>query len=217
MNAKCTRRNRRSAGFTLIEVLLAMAITAFVAVVAYTGLSTAITAAEVNEAQATRLAEVQIAVSLLERDLRHASPRPIIDEYGSMQDALQGGVFTPYPLQLTRIGWDNPRNLRRGEIQRVRYFLEDRELWRQSWAVLDRVGESETEQLVLLLDGVEDFRVRFLRPGDASGFSGEGEVSGDWVAEWNSGAASEMPQAVEFVLEIESFGEARRVIEIVSP
>lgn len=194
-----------------------MAITAFVAVVAYTGLSTAITAAEVNEQHATRLAEILAAVSVLERDVRHTAQRPVMDEYGSVQGALLGGAFAQYPLQLTRIGWDNPRNLRRGEIQRVRYYLEDDELWRQSWAILDQVSEQESEQLVLLLDEVEDFRVRFLNRSTTGSGVSNGAVSGEWVEEWHSGAASELPQAIEFVVEIESFGEVRRVIEIVSP
>jgi len=208
---------RAQLGFTLIEVLLAMAIMGFVAVVAYTGLSTAITAAEVNETHATRLAEIQIAITLLERDVRHTTPRAVVDEYGNIQGALLGGVFAQYPLQLTRIGWDNPRNLRRGEIQRVRYYLEDNELWRQSWAVLDQINEQESEQLVMLIDEVEDFRVRFLSRRSSGGGANAGSVTGEWVEEWNSGSGNQMPQAVEFVVDIESFGEVRRVIEIVSP
>ncbi|GIR90169.1 MAG: hypothetical protein CM15mP89_1740 [Gammaproteobacteria bacterium] len=41
-----TRSNASAAGFTLVEVLIAMAITALISVVAYTGLSSALSGAE---------------------------------------------------------------------------------------------------------------------------------------------------------------------------
>ena len=40
------RGNASAAGFTLVEVLIAMAITALISVVAYTGLSSALSGAE---------------------------------------------------------------------------------------------------------------------------------------------------------------------------
>ena len=48
---------QRLAGFTLIEVMLAMLITAFVAMLAYSGLSTSIVAAEGHEEQAQQIAD----------------------------------------------------------------------------------------------------------------------------------------------------------------
>ena len=44
--------NKPLAGFTLIEVLLAMGITTFVALLAYSGLNASITAAESQQLQA---------------------------------------------------------------------------------------------------------------------------------------------------------------------
>ena len=46
-----TRSNASAAGFTLVEVLIAMAITALISVVAYTGLSSALSGAESCVAQ----------------------------------------------------------------------------------------------------------------------------------------------------------------------
>ena len=49
---------RRSSGFTLIEVLIAMAITAFVAILSYQTLSTALVGIERSREQADRLYEI---------------------------------------------------------------------------------------------------------------------------------------------------------------
>ena len=205
----------RQRGFTLIEVLLAMAITAFVAVVAYTGLSTAISAAKVNERQAERLAEIQMTLSLLERDVRHALLRPIIDEYGDEQPPFIGGNTAPFPLELSRRGYENPRDLRRSELERVRYYLQDNQLWRESWSVLDRVNDEESRQQLRLLSDVEDIRLRFL-DGESSG-ARSSPLGGEWVDEWVFAiriGGHRLPKALELNLAVDGFGEIQRVVEV---
>ena len=81
----CTRHSglnscRCPAGFTLIEVILAVAITTFVALLAYTGLSTSMTAAEQHGKQAQLIADIQLPLTIIERDIRHAINRTIVDE-----------------------------------------------------------------------------------------------------------------------------------------
>lgn len=58
-------------GFTLLEVLVAMAITLFVTVIAYTSLTAAINGAEGARDAAEDLAMLQAGLGLLERDARH--------------------------------------------------------------------------------------------------------------------------------------------------
>jgi general secretion pathway protein J len=142
--------NKPIAGFTLIEVLLAMGITTFVALLAYSGLSASITAAESQQLQAQQIVDIQLPLTVLERDIRNAVARPIRDEYDDRVEALMGGAFNDYLLVLTRRGWDNPRELSRGELQRVRYQLLDDVLWRESWSVLDRVSEEAGKAYVVL-------------------------------------------------------------------
>ena len=55
-------------GFTLVEVLIAMAITALVAVMAYSGLSAAVSGAESLRGAASRSHNVQQTFGLLSRD-----------------------------------------------------------------------------------------------------------------------------------------------------
>ncbi|WP_101757511.1 type II secretion system minor pseudopilin GspJ [Oceanicoccus sp. KOV_DT_Chl] len=202
-----------SHGFTLVEVLLAMVITSLIALLAYSGLSTSINAAEVHEKQARQIAEIQLPLTVIERDIRHAVARSIKDEYGDTQAPLKGGAFNDYPLILTRSGWDNPRQLPRSDLQRVRYYLQGDELWRESWSVLDRLSEADGQQRTLLLKSVENLQLAFLDSGSSS--SQVSPIGGEWVDEWDN--PSTLPRAIEIKLELENFGEVRRVYSIPAP
>ena len=60
------RAMKPAGGFTLIEVMLAMTITAFVALLAYSGLSTSISASEEHEKLARRISEIQLPLTVIE-------------------------------------------------------------------------------------------------------------------------------------------------------
>jgi len=199
-------------GFTLIEVLLAMAITTFVALLAYSGLSTSMTAAESQQAQAQQIADIQLPLTVLERDIRNAVARPVRDEYDDSIGAMVGGAFNDYLLVLTRRGWDNPKQLQRGELQRVRYQLQDEKLWRESWSVLDRLSEEGGRQRTMLLRGVNRVDIAFLDSESSSASSSP--LGGEWIEEWDQ--PERLPTAVEIKFELENFGEVVRVISIPS-
>lgn len=206
----------RAQGFTLVEVLLAMAITAFVAVIAYSGLSSAITAAERQQQQIERLAAVQLALSVLERDIRNAHQRSVIDEYGDTIEAFSGGASDDYWLQLTRAGWQNPIGQMRSHLQRVRYYMQGTQLWRDSWSVLDRVTEEATLQRVMVIDGLTNLTIRFL--DGASVNAATSSLGGEWVDQWPVTAGLDsVPVAVDLELEFEGLGRVRRVYALPLP
>lgn len=197
-------------GFTLIEVLLAMVITAFIALMAYQGLSAAVTAAEGLEAQTERLVDMQLPLAVLERDIRHAVARPITNEYGSQDPAMSGGELEEYFIELTRRGRVNPGSAPRGDLQRVRYQLEGEQLWRESWGVLDRYTLDEAYQRTLLLDNVVRIRLAFLdsnSPGAPTS-----RLGGEWVENWQYPA--QLPLAIDMSIELKDVGEIRRVFSI---
>jgi general secretion pathway protein J len=214
-----TARNSASArgtigarGFTLLEVLLAMAITGLVAVMAYTGLSAAMNAATHHGEVVRRIGDVQTAVNWLVRDLRQSVDRPILDASGDLQAAIIGTELQDQLLELTHTGWDNPRGQRRAAVQRVRYRLDpDGNLWRDHWLVLDRLDDEEQLQEVKLLSGVLRFKLQFLdgKSGDAA----QSALGGEWVEQWPATKGDTLlPLAVQFDLELEGVGLVHRVI-----
>ena len=148
-------------GFTLLEVLIAMAITAFVSVLSYQTLSTALAGIESARTESERLHEINRAFTVLSRDVRQMTNRPVRDEFGQMASAMSGGELARDPLRLTRSGWHNSTGAPRSTLQRVAYRLEEDKLLRLSYPVLDRTTAIEPTETVLI-DGVEVFELRFL-------------------------------------------------------
>ena len=192
-------------GFTLLELLVALAVFAIIAVAAYTGLQSVLRTQVAVEQQSDRLAEVQMAVYFLEQDIEQILPRPVRDEFDQRQPALQSGGLDDTVLTLTRTGWDNPLERTRAGLQRLNYRFSDDQLIRQYWPVLDRAGLSEPRQSVLLT-GIDDIRLRFLDNND------------QWQTSWPSDNETDpaaLPRAVEVTLILDDWGPITRLLRLV--
>lgn len=194
--------------FTLIEVLVSLAIFGILATFAYAALSQTILSSELLNERMDRLQAIQRAVGYLSQDFLQLAPRPVRQELGdSFEPALLADAGTDFTLALTHGGWSNPAALPRGTLQRSAYRIEDNKLVRYYWTVLDRTLSNEPV-VVTLLDGVVSLSFRFLLD------------SGDWVEQWPTPAMPgplgyrQRPRAVEFVLTLEDEGEIRRLIEV---
>ncbi len=196
---------RRAAGFTLLEVLIAVAIFAVVGVMAYGGLQAVLTQQTIARDNADRFRELQFAVQQVSRDLLQLNPRPVREPLGDgYRPALYSDPRSEVLLEFTRGGWTNPLGQARAAVQRVAYVLEDGALLRRHWFVPDQtLGEEPVEREVLT--GVLEVRLRF--------FGAAG-----WSEEWPAGGAGAdpalRPLAVEVVLELEDWGEIRRLLEV---
>ena len=199
----------RSAGFTLIEVVISLFITAVIVMFAVLTVNqTTLTSYTVGE-QMGRLQALQRTMQVLQRDFSQLSPRPVREELADQASpVLEAGGRGEYLVELTRGGWSNPLNMPRPGLMRVAYSLIDEELVRLQWPVLDRTLGTDP-QSQLLLDGVTGIQIRFLPTG------------GDWVDVWPNNTGNPDPQsnrrrprAVEIIIELEDFGELRRLIEV---
>lgn len=204
-------------GFTLIEVLIALAITAFVSMIAYTSISTVITSVDALRDSGNRSFEINRAWMLISRDLHQFVARPIRDEFGDVEPALSGGDLARFDLSLSRTGWHNPHGHPRSNIQRVNYRIEDEALWRDTYFVLDRAGDTEP-QSVMLLDDVEYMELRFLEDIEFLQFEGRStNVDTDnWSEDWAGDSSDpenllQPPQAIEIRLQLLDWGEMRRI------
>lgn len=211
------RAVKGSAGFTLVEVLIALAITAFISAIAYSSLSSALQAVESIRVTAQRTYEVDRAWMIISRDLQQFVARPVRDEFGEVEPAMQGGAAARFPLSFTRTGWHNPTANQRSSLQRINYRLEDGALWRDTYSVLDRAPDSAPRQ-VRLLENVEVLELVFLGSLAEAEPEGRGIAldtrgwQGSWVTD-TSTPNTELapPVALEFRLQLEDLGEMRRI------
>ena len=203
--------NQIARGFTLLELLVALAVFAIMATAAYSGLRNVLFTRAAVEEQNRRLAAVQLTVFRLEQDIQQAVPRGVRDEYSDSQPALRGGDLLDDALILTRAGWDNPLGQSRATLQRVAYRLREGRLWRLHWDVLDRGGPVAPRE-TMLIDQVQEFRARFLDQ--------EGEWRNDWpppadvVADDNPPNPNSPPRAVEITLTLEDWGAITRLFPL---
>ena len=129
----------RHRAFTLIEMLVALAVFAIMSALAYGTLSQTFTSAEILSARMDRLQAIQRTVRVVGQDFMQLSPRPVRNELGDgFSAALSTSFDSGFALELTRGGWSNPIALPRGTLQRAAYRLEEDELIRYHWNVLDR-------------------------------------------------------------------------------
>jgi general secretion pathway protein J len=203
-------------GFTLVEVLIAMAITAFVSVLSYQTLSTALAGIESARTESERLHEINRAFTVLSRDVRQMTNRPVRDEFGQMASAVSGGELARDPLRLTRSGWHNSTGAPRSTLQRVAYRLEEDKLLRLSYPVLDRTTAIEPTETVLI-DGVEVFELRFLSSVNALEVDRNQVIDRrfwqeNWVADVGfTDKIIDPPAAIEVRVILSDWGELERL------
>ena len=147
------RSQLRQTGFTLMEMLIVFAVFALMGVMASQLLSRVLTNQEVLAERGDRLAEVQRAMQIMQRDILQLSARSIRDQLGDPLEPVLIGADGL--MEFTRSGWRNPLAQARAELQRVAYVVQDETLYRAYWTVLDRDPESEPE-LQELLTGVAE-------------------------------------------------------------
>ena len=199
---------RRAHGFTLIEVLVAMAVFGVLSVVAYMALGQTLANADMLGERMERLEAIQRTVRYLDSDLMQAAPRPVRGLLGDgYEPAIRSSFGSEYALEVTHGGWTNPAGLPRGTLQRSDYRLEEGELLRFHWRVLDRTVNNQPIETVLL-DGVESIEFRYL--------TADGEPSEQWPPANVPGPAGFRlrPRAVEVVLTLTDEGEIRRIVEM---
>lgn len=201
----------RHAGFTLVEILVAMAIAAILATMAFSAMNEAMQNRErIRQAQ-ERLVGLQFMMRSLVQDFSQLVPRPVRMPIGEDYEAAvlgRSGAFAE--VVLTRAGWTNPAGLPRSSLQRVRYQVRDGVLYRDYWLALDVQLEPEPVQRALI-DGVEAFTIRYMNDGR------------QWQDNWpppQPNAGDQMrykrwrPVAVEITLRLRDWGTITRIVEV---
>jgi len=198
--------HRKAKGFTLLELLISMSVFAILSAMAYSGLQVVMDTKRHSEIHADRLVELQTAFMMIGRDIEQTVPRRVRDGFGDEQPAMQGGEFGTVLLALTRAGYTNFLNKPRSSLQRVAYSLEDDELKRLSWPMVDQDFDQEPVERILVKN-IEEVEFRY--------FDGSDQAKEQWPPSGVSGNPLTMlPIAVEVKFTLEGMGELRRLFRV---
>ncbi|MEO8671299.1 MAG: type II secretion system minor pseudopilin GspJ [Tahibacter sp.] len=201
MNKAHFRFVTSTAGFTLVEVLVAVAVFATMAALAWGGLNAVIRVRETLLVEQEDFTRIQRMVGVLERDLGSAVRRTVRGNYGEPLAAMIGG---PDQVEFTHAGFASPLAEARSSLERVVYELDLKSLKRGRYAALDRAPGS-APQLSTLRDRIESFRLRYL------------DKDGHWFDRWpprDPPQPDALPRAVEFRIDLGGAGEITRLIEL---
>ncbi len=195
--------NHKNVGFTLIEVVVALAVFGIVGITAFSGLNAILKWQTDLDIRSEQIKSIQLTLKYLERDVNRAIARPVRDQYGDTQPAFSSDGESI--MSLTYSGWRNPAGLLRSSLQRVAYEVDEDQFKRHSWNRLDGAISEDAREVVLLED-VKELEIEFLNKANA------------WVDQWpplNSDPTSiGLPRAVLISFEAQPIGKITRIITV---
>lgn len=180
----------RSRGFTLIEVLVALAILALTAVLAWQATAALVDGEVRLSSEAARWRALDQAFSRLEADLRQAQPRPVRTPAGTEAPwigALEANGGSAIVFSRAGPEFDSEPG---AAGQRIAYRLRNGALEVVYWPTLDRSNDDATAYR--LVDDVAGFRVEHL------------VNTGQWVTAWPRFGEAPLPRAVRVWLTLAS-------------
>jgi len=187
-----------SKGFTLLEVLIAIAIFSVISLSSFTIFDSVIKGDETSQLRSDRHNELQRAFLIIERDLTQIARRsiringeaPLGQFLQSASDVIEG----EQAIGFVRHGWTNPGLLLpRSDMQAVAYQLNDETLQRLHFNFVDAVGgeEPKIRPLISQVKGVTfDY------------FDGT-----KWQENWTG---DDLPLAIAIEIETTDYGVIRR-------
>lgn len=224
--------NKRAAeaGFTLLEMLIAMALSALVAAMAYQSFDAASRNAERTRDVLDSVNSLDKAWQLIGQDMRNIVPlNPQLPStqvrFDAASQKTKGKDTFQVLMVFARRGWVNPLGRLRSDLQQVNYRVAEGKLWRdylpERNLPLENLDFERDSLHQLLLDNVVDVQLRFLseayvRNNGKSALEGQ-DYSKSWEAIWppiNGQGGAAMPIAVEISIEVEGVGRSVRLFDI---
>jgi len=176
----------QSAGFTLVELMVAFLIFALLAAAGVALLSFSVRAQEVTTAKLDDIAALNRVSAALSADFAQAADRPARAADGTRLPAFVGssaGEGRPF-VELVRRGWTNPDGAPRADVQKVAYQLRGGVLERIAYPMLDGAAPLPPAPM---LSGVTSLSARY-------------RAAGAWSDSWSGTPASPLPDAAELTI-----------------
>jgi len=99
-----TGKSAESAGFTLLELMIALGLTSLLSLVAYSALSLSLKAMRHGQAAAEQVQELRVAQTILARSLSSAVSGSLDRRHYFIGNATEMRFFTPVPLESHNMG-----------------------------------------------------------------------------------------------------------------
>lgn len=194
------QRINRHAGFTLVEILVALFIFTILALMMTGGLHTIISAQSGAERSAERLRQLQIVFVRMSRDIEQTVNRPVTTTNGQDASAFYG---TERGFAFTHGGLAGQEKQHQ-VLQRTQYIFSRNGLWRMVWDVLDQAANSPKPNQRQLLENVSGARFEYL--------DSKNVFHKDWPL--TGGNNQPLPVAVRMSLTIAGWGTVRQTYVI---
>lgn len=192
-------RQQQLRGFTLLEIIVVLAVFSIMAAMAYGGLSSVLRARGRIEEAMQRTEAFQRAYWIMRDDFLNGVFRTVQVGQTQPEPALLFNTLSGR-VDFTRRGWSNPLDLPRSTLERVGYVLDGNRILRRQWPVLDRTVQTQPRDTPLL-EGVTALTWRFM------------DANMQWQNQWPVGVAQSAfsnaapPRAVEVELTTTDWGE----------
>ena len=230
------RSHLNQQGFTLLEVLLAVSITALIGIGASQLLSSIANTSSTTNERASQLRTIQRMDLWVRRDLWQLAGRDVLDDFGTPKPALTND--SDFLVEFTHSGLSNApfSKIKRSNLQRVAYAVrghdseyckdaykdpstEDGQCFvRLFWSVLDLATDSPEPIVQVLLDNINEAAI-FFRGQTIDPVNPENTIrSDDWQDAWPSpyrspGMIPDLVQ-IKLVYSVDKLGEIERLYEV---
>ena len=169
-------------GFTLIEVLISLAILSIIAIVSTNFLQSSIDLRNQSKSKVDDIKVFNLGVSTIRRDLMSTVNLPMRDNFGNQ---LPNFIGSNTDKKITFLGFINRIDSSRSSISRIEYLFEDTKFIRRVYFTADPYDYDDHIDSVIF-DNIDDVEISFLSDNR-------------WFTEWPAGqtAAYKIPKLVK--------------------
>lgn len=221
---------RRQRGFTLLEVLIALAIAAVIAAMSYQAIDGASRGAERTREVMAEVNQLDRTWQIIAADMRQvlrpgAGARGIRFEFKAESLQYQSEDVEQVLMLFSRRGWVNPMERLRSDLQQVSYRIAEGKLWRdylpERYLSEDEIDFEGASLHQMLLEDVVDVQFRFLSTEMIQQRGpivlGGDDYTRDWEPVWpkpSEQGQPSMPIAVQIKIEVKGIGVSERLFEL---
>lgn len=197
----------KNKGFTLIEILIAIAVFAIIAGFTSTILSQILQIKENSKEQINKINDLQLTISLLSKDIKQIQERPV---RGNQMHLFPSFIGQSDYLEFTRGGNVNPQAIEnRSTLIRVAYICKNHSLIRRIWSALDAPDRDIYKDTVML---------NSLKKCEFSYVGMHQNIMPNWyqytIKKDNKNITSPLPEAVQFKFNQEKVGAIKLYFKV---